>query len=75
MPRKKLFYLYLLFRATTVAYGSLQAKGRMGATATGLHHSHSNMGSKPHLQPTPQLTTMPELTEQAQGLNPHPHGS
>ena len=21
-----------------------------------LHHSHSNVGSKPHLQPTPQLT-------------------
>ena len=27
----------------------------IGATAAGLHHSHSNMGSEPHLQPTPQL--------------------
>ena len=32
-----------------------QARGLMGAVATGLHHSHSNTRSKPHLQPTPQL--------------------
>uniref|UniRef100_A0A4X1VD89 COMM domain-containing protein 6 n=1 Tax=Sus scrofa TaxID=9823 RepID=A0A4X1VD89_PIG len=30
--------------------------GRIGAVATGLHQSHSNGGSEPHLQPTPQLT-------------------
>ena len=28
---------------------------RLGAAATGLHHSHSNAGSEPRLQPTPQL--------------------
>ena len=25
----------------------------MGATAAGLHHSHSNARSKPHVRPTP----------------------
>ena len=45
-------YIYLLFRA---ALGSSQARGRIGATAAGLHHSHSNMGSELHLGPTPQL--------------------
>ena len=29
-----------------VAYGRSQARGRIGATAAGLHHSHSNVGSK-----------------------------
>ena len=33
--------LFLLFRATPVAYGGSQARGRIGATAAGLHHSHS----------------------------------
>ena len=35
-----LFY-FLLFRATPAAYGSSQAKGWIGATAPGLHHSHT----------------------------------
>ena len=39
-----LFGVFLLFRAAPVAYGSSQAKGWMGATAAGLHHSHSNIG-------------------------------
>ena len=30
--------------------------GKIGAVATDLHHSNSNMGSEPCLQPTPQLT-------------------
>ena len=38
--------LFLLFRATPVAYGSSQARGPTGAAAAGLHHSHSNMGSE-----------------------------
>ena len=33
-----------------------QARGPIGAAAAGLHHSHSNTRSKPHLRPTPQLT-------------------
>ena len=52
-----LFY-FLLFRATPAAYGSSQARNQIGATAAGLHHSHSNTGSKLHLQPTPQLMAM-----------------
>ena len=31
------------------AYGSSQARGLIGAVAAGLHHSHSNAGSEPHL--------------------------
>ena len=37
-----------------------QARGRMGAVAAGLHHSHSHTGSDPRLGPTPQLTAMPD---------------
>ena len=37
------------FRATPKAYGSSQARDRIGAAAVGLHHSHSHMGSEPHL--------------------------
>ena len=48
-------YIYLLFRAAPTAYGGCQARGQIGATGAGLHHSHSNVGSEPHLQPTPQL--------------------
>uniref|UniRef100_A0A8D0N9X0 Uncharacterized protein n=1 Tax=Sus scrofa TaxID=9823 RepID=A0A8D0N9X0_PIG len=46
--------------AAPAAYGSSQARDRIGAVATGLHQSHSNAGSKPRLQPTPQLTAMPD---------------
>ena len=52
---------FLLFRALPVAYGSSQARGRIGAVAVSLHHSHSNARSEPRLQPTPQLTAMPDL--------------
>ena len=46
---------FFLFRAAPVVYGGSQASGQIGATAAGLHHSHSNSRSKPLLQPTPQL--------------------
>ena len=48
----RLFYTQhpgFLLRATPEAYGSSQARGPVGATAAGLYHSHSNVGSKPHL--------------------------
>ena len=54
------FFFFLLFRATPMAYGSSQARGQIRATAAGLCHSHSNAGSKPCLQPTPQLPAMPD---------------
>ena len=49
------FFVFLLFLwATPAAYGGSQVRGRIGAVATGLRQSHSNTGSEPHLQPTPQ---------------------
>ena len=42
--------------ATPVAYGGSQARGLIGAEATSLRQSHSNAGSKPRMQPIPQLT-------------------
>ena len=50
----------VLFRAAPVAYGGSQARGPIGAIAAGLHHSHSNSRSEPHLRPTPQLMAMPD---------------
>ena len=50
------FCLFLLFRATPEAYGSSQARGRIGAVAASLHQGHSNAGSEPRLQLKPQLT-------------------
>ena len=60
-----------------MAHGGSQARGRIGAVASGLHQSYSNTGSEPHLRPTPQLTAMPDPspTEQGQGSSPQPHGS
>ena len=43
-----------------MAYGGSQARGAIGAVATGLGQSHRNVGSKLHLQPTPQLTAPPD---------------
>ena len=33
------YFLLIYFRATPVAYGVSQARGRIRAAATGLHHS------------------------------------
>ena len=56
-----LIFIYLFIctfvfsRAAPMAYGGSQARAPIGAAAADLHHSHSNVGSKPHVQPTPQL--------------------
>ena len=50
------FCLSAISWAAPPAYGGSQAMDRIGAVATGLRQSHSNVGSKAHLQPTPQLT-------------------
>ena len=50
------FCLFAISGATPTAHGSSQARGLIGAVATGLHHSRSNAGSELRLQPTPQLT-------------------
>ena len=60
MTQSKFFGLFAISRATPVAYGGSQARGLIGAVAAGLHQSHSNVGSEPHLQPTPQLTATPD---------------
>ena len=47
--------------AAPAAYGGSQARDLLiGAVATGLRQSHSNAGSEPRLQPTPQLTATPD---------------
>ena len=56
-----LFFVFCLFRVTSAAWGGSQAGGLIGAVTAGLHHSHSNAGSKPHLRPTPQLKASPDL--------------
>ena len=48
----------LIFRASPAAYGRSQARGRTGAVAISLYHSHSNARSEPHLGSTQQLTAM-----------------
>ena len=55
-----LFFFFLLFRAAPMAYGGSQARGRIGATAAGLHHSHGNTWSELHLWPRPKLVAMPD---------------
>ena len=54
------FSLFAISWATAAAYGGSQARGPIGAVATSLRQSHSNAGSEPRLQPTPQLTAMPD---------------
>ena len=62
-------YLFiLLFRATPMAHEGSQVRSLIGATAAGLHQSHSNTRSEPRLQPTPQLTATPDLSHVC---NPH----
>ena len=55
------FFVFCPFRAAPAEYGGSQARGRIGAVAAGLHHSHRNIRSELHLQPTPQLTATPDL--------------
>ena len=59
-----IFFFFFFFLATSwaipAACGSSQARGRTGAVATRPRQSHSNEGSEPRLQPTPQLTATPD---------------
>ena len=56
-----LINLFLLFKAAPAADGCSQARGPIGATTAGLHHSHSNARCEPHLRPTPQLMATLDL--------------
>ena len=51
-----LFVCFVFSMATPAAHGDSQDRGPIRAVATGLRHSHSNVGSEPHLRLTPQLT-------------------
>ena len=53
-------FFFFLSRVVPTAYGSSQARDRIGAAATGLHHHHRNIRFGPHLQPTLQLAAMPD---------------
>ena len=44
------FFFFSLFKAVPVAYGSSQARGRIGAAGASLCHSHSNTRSELHLR-------------------------
>ena len=41
------FFFFLM--AAPETHGTYQARGQIGAATAGLHHSHSNSGSEPHL--------------------------
>ena len=69
-------FIYLLFRATPVAYGSSWARGQIRAAAAGLCHSTA-MPDPSHLcdlQHSSQQHRILNPLKQSQGLNPHPHG-
>ena len=51
-------FLVGAYRATPMAYGSSQARGWVGATATSIRHNHSNTRSEPSLWLTAQLIEM-----------------
>ena len=63
-----------LFKSALSAYGSSQARGRIGDAAVSLRHSHSNARSELHLQPTLHLHQRQILNplSKAEGSNSHP---
>ena len=46
------FFVFCIFCSCTMAYGGSQARGLIGAVATGLCQGHGNMGSEPRLSAT-----------------------
>ena len=60
VPSFFFFFFFAISWAAPSACGGSQARDQIGAVATGLCQSHSNTGSEPHLQPTPQLTARPD---------------
>ena len=65
-----LFLFFCLFRAAAAAYGSSQARGQIRAVAAHLYHSHSSVGSKPHLLPIPQLQQRRIINPVRPGIEP-----
>ena len=52
------FFVFLPFLGLILWHMEVPRLGVESALTTGLRQSHSNEGSKPRLQPTPQLTAM-----------------
>ena len=71
-----MLFIYLVFLGTAqMVHGGSQAKGRTGAAAASLHHSHSNARSAVSVTYTPAHSNVGSLpTEWGQVSNPHPHG-
>ena len=55
-----LFFFSVISWAAPAAYGGSQGRGPNGAVVSGLCQSHSNARSELRLQPTPQITAMPD---------------
>ena len=55
-----IYFGLFAFSRTAPTVGGSQARGLIGAVAAGLCQSHSKARSEPSLQPTPQLTAMPD---------------
>ena len=53
-------FVFCFSWAAPAPCGGSQARGLIGAVATSLHQSHSNIRSELCLQPTSQLMTMPD---------------
>ena len=60
MPIISLLLLFALFTTVPVPCGSSWARGQIRAAAAGLHHSHGNAVSDPHLQLKMTLAAMPD---------------
>ena len=54
------FFFFIFLGLHPWHNGGSQARCWIRALAPCLHHSHSNAGPEPHLQPTPQLMAMPD---------------
>ena len=66
-----IFFSFLLFRATPVAYGSSRARGQIRTVAAGLHHRYSTAGSEPSLWPTPRQRQIPNMVTVMTGDDTH----
>ena len=71
------FFFFAVSWAAPAAYGDSQFRSLTGAVAASLRQSHSNVGSKRRLKPTPQLMATPDHqpSKQGPGSNPQSHGS
>ena len=50
----------VVFKTTPVAFGSFHARVQIGAGTASLPRGYSNVRSKLHLQPRPQLMAIPD---------------